>query len=67
MIIEEDIQRHQARILFLQGDSGEVSPISRLEREQELLQTNARVEMLKRVHESHWALELTDEVPEELF
>jgi len=66
MIIEEDIQRHQARILFLQGDSGEVSPISRLEREQELVQTNARVELLKRVHESYWALGLTDDVPEEL-
>jgi len=67
MMIEEDIQRLQSRILFLQGDNVNTPAISRLEREQELLLTNARVERLKEVHESKWALGLTDEVPEGLF
>jgi len=67
MVIEENIQEHQAKILFLQGESGEVLLMSRLEREEELMQTNARVEMLKKAHESDWALRLTDEVPEGLF
>jgi len=67
MLIEEDIQRLQSRILFLQGDNVNTPAISRLEREQELLLTNARVERLKEVHESKWALGLTDEIPEGVF
>ncbi|KAF5379254.1 hypothetical protein D9757_010687 [Collybiopsis confluens] len=63
MMIEEDIQRLQARMLFLQG-RGDGSPISHLEREEELKQIHAKVDRLKAVHESRWALGLTDEVPD---
>jgi len=66
MIIEENIQQYQARILILQGDSGEDSLMSRLERENELVKINAKVDMLKKAHESDWALRLTDDVPEGL-
>ncbi|KAF5378012.1 hypothetical protein D9757_009850 [Collybiopsis confluens] len=66
MMIEEDIQRLQARMLFLQG-RGDGSPISHLEREEELKQIHAKVDRLKAVHESRWALGLTDEVPDGLF
>jgi len=66
MMIEEDIQRLQARMLFLQG-RGNISPISHLEREEELKQILSKVDRLKAVHESRWALGLTDEVPDGLF
>lgn len=66
MVIEEDIQRLQARMLMLQG-GGDMSPITRLERQEELTQIYAKVEKLKKVHESKWALGLTDDIPEELF
>jgi len=66
MVIEEDIQRLQARMLMLQG-GGDMSPITRLERGEELTQIYAKVEKLKKVHESKWALGLTDIIPEELF
>ncbi|KIK53886.1 hypothetical protein GYMLUDRAFT_88324 [Collybiopsis luxurians FD-317 M1] len=62
MLIEQDIQKLQARMLILQGQS-DISLISRLEREEELKQIHMKVDDLKTLHESRWALGLTDEVP----
>jgi hypothetical protein len=74
MMIEEDIQRLQARmLLLLEGQGGEfqegrvLSPTSRLEREEELKQIHVRVDRLKEIHESDWALGRTDNVPDGLF
>lgn len=60
MSIEEEIQQLQARMLFLQGN-GNTSPIG-LEKEEELKKIYRKVETLKKLHESKWALGLTNEM-----
>ncbi|KAJ3983751.1 hypothetical protein F5890DRAFT_1521025 [Lentinula detonsa] len=62
MLIEEDIQQLQARMLFLQGNGARSSTV-KLENEEELKQIDRKVELLKKVHESDWAMGLTDETP----
>ncbi|KAJ3806853.1 hypothetical protein EV368DRAFT_67145 [Lentinula lateritia] len=60
MSIEEEIQQLQARMLFLQGN-GNTSPIGS-EKEEEMKKIYRKVETLKKLHESKWALGLTDEI-----
>ncbi|KAJ4488928.1 hypothetical protein C8J55DRAFT_506563 [Lentinula edodes] len=60
MSIEEEIQQLQARMLFLQGN-GNTSPIGS-EKEEELKKIYRKVETLKKLHESKWALGLTNEM-----
>ncbi|KAJ3996072.1 hypothetical protein F5050DRAFT_1712377 [Lentinula boryana] len=62
MMIEEDIQQLQARMLFLQGN-GAISSTVELENEEQLRQIDKKVELLKKAHESDWAMGSTDETP----
>ncbi|KAJ3770149.1 hypothetical protein FB446DRAFT_179181 [Lentinula raphanica] len=56
-LLEEEIQKLQAKILHLQGN-GDISSSKMISegQEQELRQIHRRVELLKKIHESDWAL-----------
>ncbi|KAI3619525.1 hypothetical protein WG66_000744 [Moniliophthora roreri] len=62
-LIEEKIQLHQSKILLLHSQKPNMPPSEFAE---ELGSTEQRVERLKQIHESDWALELTDVAPEGL-
>ncbi|THU78730.1 hypothetical protein K435DRAFT_737445 [Dendrothele bispora CBS 962.96] len=65
MMIEEDIQAMQGKILTLQAKQN-LTGVDAVERDEELKQVEARVERLKSIHEGSWALGRTDEIPLEL-
>ncbi|EEB92529.1 hypothetical protein MPER_08946 [Moniliophthora perniciosa FA553] len=63
MLIEEKIQLLQSKILLLHSRKSNMAPS---EFDEELKSTEQRVERLKQIHESDWALGLTNIAPEGL-